>query len=220
MLEGLLELLSVFMMAVVGIFVAVLQLVVGVIFVIVEFLFLLCFHGLAEAKARSAERTKSLKLKLNSKMNPEAVEPKPPGKFGVIISVVVLLALVSLAGWGLWQKYQRTKTIATLKSVASRIEDIVKDDTTPDPVGGELGETDAWGNPLSLRFSRDLLGASLTVRSAGGDARLETSDDILEIRFVSALTAREIGKALKEKGMEKLAEKWKGFLKDEPDNEF
>ena len=116
MLEGLLELLSVFMMAVVGIFVAVLQLVVGVIFVIVEFLFLLCFHGLAEAKARSAERTKSLKLKLNSKMNPEAVEPKPPGKFGVIISVVVLLALVSLAGWGLWQKNQRTKTIATLKS--------------------------------------------------------------------------------------------------------
>ena len=147
----------------------------------------------------------------------DTVELKPPAKFRAIVAAIVLLALASFAGWTLWQQQQRTKTIKSLKSVASRIQAIAKDDTTPDPVGGELDEKDAWGNPLSLRFSRDLVGASLTVRSAGSDGKLKTTDDISEIRFVTALSAKEIGNALKKKGMEKLAEKWNTFL-DEPDD--
>lgn len=76
---------------------------------------------------------------------------------------------------------------------------------------GELDEKDPWGTPLVVSYSQDGVSENLTVKSAGPDKQLHTSDDI-EASGI-AINFKGVGEGIKKNVGEAAANAAKGAVK-------
>lgn len=60
----------------------------------------------------------------------------------------------------------------------------------------DLDETDPWGNPLKVAYSRDGASENLVIRSAGQDRTFHTSDDLTATRI--AVDFKGVGRGVRE----------------------
>ena len=240
--------------------VAVVGLLVGVL---LEFLVLLISQGLGAARERAKQRrnawadskqtnpqTMVAESDDPSKASSSQASNTEPNSFDTFqldrqkiedtnrkVQAVGLLVLscfiLGFCGYEFWKHRRRKATRDQMATLADRYEAQAKDANTPDPVSGQLVEVDSWGVPLELQFARDLLGASVIIRSLGPDGRVGTLDDLTETRLMFngvKRAAKEVGKAAAESAKEKaadqlekakqgLAEKWKAFQNPNQDDE-
>lgn len=122
-------------------------------------------------------------------------------------------AIGSWMGWEWWQSHRTTKTVAVVnewtetlsqRRLANGQLDRVKD--------AKLDATDAWNQPLQVRYDDFQLGESVTVTSAGPDRVVGTRDDIsstkpvLSVKKSARALAGVVGDAIQDRFLKKANE--------------
>lgn len=200
------------------------QLVLEVAAIVLEFIFIAVFHGVAAASKRYRERKLTLAEKRQrsaaalSKQSESDLDPKvkrATRQAKVIIITSILIAIICVP-FALHLKSQaRKKRIAETNTMIEQMAESyavqVRNGKGADLREGQLPDRDAWGQPVELFLDQMHVATMIVVRSHGPDHKPGTIDDLLAIRIAKAPVKQIIGNAVHQ-GIQAAAEKLKDVL--------
>jgi len=111
-----------------------------------------------------------------------------------------LLAGAALVLTGCTSEMPKRQRMEAARAQVNRCADQLDAQTTETgvyvrPSKEQLEETDPWGRPLTVSYTRDGLSETLVVRSAGPDGKSHTADDVTAQRMAANL--KGIGEGVK-----------------------
>ncbi len=222
-MEAILEVFVALIAALAEIVVLAIQLAVEFAAIVLEFMFIAVFHGIAAASKRYRERKLTLAEKRQrsaaalSKQSESDLDPKVmrATRQAKVIITSILIAIICVP-FALHLKSQaRKKRIAeTNKMIEQMAESYavqVRNGKGADLREGQLPGRDAWGQPVELFLDQMHVATMIVVRSHGPDHKSGSIDDLLAIRIAKAPVKQIIGNAVHQ-GIQAAAEKLKDVL--------
>lgn len=201
------------------------QLVLEVAAMVLEFIFIAVFHGVAAASKRYRERKLTLAEKRQrsaaalskqseseSDLDPKVMRATRQAK---VIITSILIAIICVPFALHFKSQARKKRIAeTNKMIEQMAESFavqVRNGKGADLREGQLPGRDAWGQPVELFLDQMHVATMIVVRSHGPDHKPGSIDDLLAIRIARAPVKQIIGNAVHQ-GIQAAAEKLKDVL--------
>ncbi|MDX1930797.1 MAG: hypothetical protein SFV81_30010 [Pirellulaceae bacterium] len=219
-MEAIIELIAASVGALFQALIGIVEGVVALLAIVVEFAFLAVTQGITAAsrqynhrKQERAERLAAGKPASDIPVRDEA--PSISRKQSAILAVIVLVVIaggVATRVVGVRIREQRVaETRAQVKKLADTFAEQIKDDGVADPVPGKLRDRDGWEQPVELFVDKTLLGSLIVVRSSGPDRQTGSIDDILATRVIRA-SAKDVGGELANRGIKALRDRVAGLL--------
>ncbi|SFH63346.1 hypothetical protein [Planctomicrobium piriforme] len=175
-MEAIAELFAAIMQALIGLFVALIELC----FTTIDALFSLVFGW--------EPRNKQQKANTDAPAQPgaaEEVQKTTSVQSSQIWSaslIIVPAIVIWIVGSIVYSEIQSAREKAAKQLVKSTASEVITSlGQGEDPPVGPMKVTDPWGQPLELFLDKTLVGTLVVVRSSGRDRKPGTIDDILEI---------------------------------------
>jgi hypothetical protein len=137
------------------------------------------------------------------------------GNTNRMVSLLVVVGIIAFVGFAIWQ-FQVDRKNSEARLQVTRWAEKLDAQTTKTGVyirhqGKNLPEKDPRGNALQVQYKQGGVAETVTVRSAGPDGTLLTSDDIVDERM--AANFKGLGEGIKKNVSDIASETMKGAVK-------
>jgi len=227
-MEAIGELIAAVLMALLELLLIPLRVVVGLLGMVLEFIFLVLTQGPAQASDRFHQRRQSRRDAASSQVGDggQGSERVPPAmrlrRAALLFALIVLTVVTVATGWYVSEQIRKRRIAATKVQIAKLADGfiaLINENDGEVPQEGTLTDRDAWKQPIELFVDRALLGSMVVVRSSGPDGNSGTIDDLLAIR-VRRAAAKEVGGELADRSLRAVRKRLAKFMPGKGDAEL